>query len=320
MLKQFGIILIFALLLIGCDDSFAPKTSGSGDVSSGGGGWNLGGQQKFAHDAEPQTILLQLFEGPDHVDRAVSQKNYLADTLQWHDVYVVHEDDHSILYMGSYGSDGASQRQIQANLAKAKNFRMANGVQPFVKAIVIAKPGTADEGPSEWNLKNAKGYYSVLVDIQYDVPQSGYYGRKQRAVMDCRNLRKQGYDAYYFHGPYKSGVAVGTFPETSIKTVMVKARHPITHNEFEVEKKVIVDPKMKKVFQDFPEMLICGNTEKTVEIYYENGRPKRHAVTQEPYPIIIPNAENKKTKEKEKQSDAGNRSTPGGGNNNIRLW
>lgn len=318
MFKKAIIILTFAALVGGCDNNFM---NSSGDSSSGGGLWNLGKDKSPSSEPEKQTILLQLFEGPDHVSRAVSQQNYLTETLKWNDVYVVHDDDHSMLYMGNY----PDVQSAQSDLVKAKTFRMANGLQPFIKAIVITKPGSGEEGPPEWNLKNAKGCYSVLVDIQYDVPQTGYYGRKQRAVMDCRNLRKQGYEAYYFHGPYKSGVAVGTFPKEAIKTVKIKATHPVTHNEFEVEKEVVVDPKMKQIFRDFPELLICGNTEKDMEVYYdENGHAKRRAVTQEPYPIVIPNAENKKRKElekaKEKRRDAGNRSNPGGGNNNIRLW
>ena len=317
MLKNAMIILTFAAMLAGCDNNLM-KPSDSGSASSGGGMWNLGGEPKFSKDTTEQTILLQFFEGPDHVSRAVAQKNYLTDTLAWKDVYVVHEEDHSILYMGSY----SDAKIAQGELMKAKTFRMANGMQPFAKAIVTAKPGNKDDdGPAEWNLKNAKGYYSILVDIQYDVPQNGYYGRKQRAVMDCRNLRKQGYDAYYIHDAYKSGVTVGSFPVTSIEKRMIKVKHPVTHNEFEVEKNIIVDPKMKQIFKDFPEMLICGNTEKSVEVYYENGNAKRRTVTQEPYPVVIPSAENKKIlKAKDAKKSGGKRSAPSGSNDNIRLW
>jgi len=96
-------------------------------------------------------------------------------------------------------------------------------VQPFLLARIVEMP-TPDVGPPEWNLKNAPGIYTLQICYCFDKPDLP--NRKEVAVAICRALRKEGEEAWYFHGDRISIVTVGHFGESAlIRTPDGKVRY-----------------------------------------------------------------------------------------------
>ena len=218
-----------------------------------GGELYLGG-----HQPETQfTILLKTLTGPDHVNLS---DFYLERTKQftgWRGLYVVNKEESSALYWGQYSTYESGMKNLQT----AKNYvAPATREHLFRMATIVPLPGE-DIGPAEWNLKNAQGEYTVLVAVFQDLPQRNYFGRKKRAVELCEKLRKQGTEAYFMHDIARSGVTIGTFPPQAIETKTVQRRHPQSGDLFYEDLRVVVDPKMKTVLKNNPELLYCGNTE-----------------------------------------------------------
>jgi hypothetical protein len=99
--------------------------------------------------------------------------------------------------------------QINRDLAYIRS--LAIGEQfPFFSARRIPQP-TEDVGPPEWDLRNARGVYTLNVGVTYGTPTLHDY--KKAAVEWVKALRDEGYEAYYYHSPDepRSSICVGTF-------------------------------------------------------------------------------------------------------------
>lgn len=231
--------LLAGWLLVGCD---GPDAGGRSIFNTSG----LSG--KPAEDEEQLTILLYVLSGPDHVRQA---KRYLQQTQQhtgWDDVYVVHKQDHSELYRGHYrvGDMDSAQRDMM----QAKKWRSPAGVPLFAQAIIKRLPGK-DLGPPEFRTDKAQGFWTVLVGVYFANPDIDFYARKQAAVDHCVQLRKQGQEAYYHHGPSKSYVVIGAFPESAVQMVLVNRVH----------QPEIRDPRMKAIIAAHPKLAVNGYSE-----------------------------------------------------------
>lgn len=205
---------------------------------------------------EGWTIALYIFTGTDHIEQS---KRYKAETEKhtgWKDLTIVHQSDHSALYWGAY----ATAEKAQANLRKAREFRTPAGVQVFGSAVVEPLPGK-EFGPPQWRLADAPGDHTVLVAIFYNVLDATppYLNRKQDAVDYCKELRNQGLEAYYHHGPVQSSVTIGAFPKEAIGYIS----QPNGKGSF-IEKPVVQDPRMSALLERFPYLAVNGRQEKLV--------------------------------------------------------
>jgi len=223
-------ILSAALWQAGCENSPLSNVSGPhGDD----GGW---------------TILLCTLNNPQtHVKDALYYKERCEKNTGWKDLYVVHKADHSELYWGKYSSPEAARK----NLAKAREYVAPAGYKVFDSAMLLPLAGK-DYGPQEWNLAGAKGAYTVVVAVFYDMPKENYVGRKRFAVDYCRQLRQeQNLEAYYYHDPSRSAVSIGVFDGKAVE---------ITH-EGTQDKPVVVNPEMKRIMERFPLLAVNGREE-----------------------------------------------------------
>ena len=202
---------------------------------------------------EPETlqedhysILLSVHNDPvNHVQDADYYKKVLTEKIGWRDVFVIHKGGHSEVFRGQY----RTTKDAEPNLKTAKKYRAANGVAIFAKAMVVPLPGK-DIGPAEWNLSIAaeSAYYSLLVAIFRDDPENNYVGRRRFAVDYCRQLRKGGYEAYFYHAPAVSHVTIGAFGEKAV-TIRKKPRG---------ETLEINDPAIKSLQKDFEFLALNG--------------------------------------------------------------
>jgi hypothetical protein len=161
------------------------------------------------------TIYCQQFNGPNHMAEARQAKTILSDSTplakKW---YVVHGNDQSTLYYGFYRSFDTSDPQFALDAKRAlgdldaiRMIRDSQGVRLFSASLPVPIDAPNPEANPAWDLTNAKGYWSVEI-AAYNAP-----GRKEAAVESVRAARKQGIEAYYYHGPTASSVCVGTWPQ-----------------------------------------------------------------------------------------------------------
>lgn len=160
---------------------------------------------------------------------------------------------------------------------------------PFRLATIVELPGPPSKHP-QWDLKNARGYWSLQVAVFYNTP--AMQARRFAAEEWCKALREEGYEAYYDHGAVHSCVFIGAFPKEAIQNYSKK--NPITGVQ-EVTAR-IVDPKMLELQAKQPHH--AENGLKMYDVRYDpkTGEKKRDAHTS--FPVQIPGAEQKASEPK----------------------
>ncbi len=228
------------------------------------------------------TICCFAFSGPAHMEQAKRFKEQIAQQTKMSDFYVVHNADHSTLYYGYYREIDPkidakeAARAIADRKTMAEFTNAANGERLFRGVLLVAMEEADPIAPAEWKLSNAQGYWSLQVAAFHDNAR-----RKEAAVEAVRDLRKQGYEAFFFHGPAVSSVCIGAFPQTSVDVddgpkkfspdapvlvappdmdlVQTPSDRPMVIKQRKIN---VTDPELKKLWQAFP----------THATNYEEGR------------------------------------------------
>lgn len=237
--------LLAACLLTGCN-------------SGGTSAWPGVGATDDAVDQGDWTILLCTLRDPAlHVQHAEVYRKRLTEALGWKGVFTINKGGHSEVYWGRYANPEAAQKNFKA--ARAHTTRA--DTKPFGAAMIVPLPGQ-DYGPRAWNLKYVQGEYTLLVATFQDDPERNYLGRKKKAVDYCRRLRKAGYQAYFEHRPSASLVTIGAFGRNSIRI----SKTP------EGKKLEVLDPKIKALQRDFPNLQVNGNTVSKIAYDRQTGQ------------------------------------------------
>ncbi len=245
----------------GCDDMHASPPRDE-PRSTGGPLTGAGDTNSPAHTGidEPTkyTILLSTFVGPSHAANATRFKE-LATTAfaPATELLVVHKDEASDLY---WNRVYRSAEEAKPDLMKARNFLLSKTGPPAFPGAITVPMMPAEYGPGEWNLKNAtwEYEYTVLVGEYEDSPKHDYVGKR---IKDCvehaRQLRKKGFDAYYYHGPSKSLVTVGLFLEAAAVQSVIGYEKDRTGQKIPVLGLKIVDPRIEKIMKTKEPPLYC---------------------------------------------------------------
>jgi len=243
------------------------------------GAWQLAGCDGFemprpeplSQDDEAYTILLWVLSDPQtHPTDARQFKQAIERQTGWKNIFIVNKTDHSTLYWGRY----RTPKDAQANLKLAKSYRTSAGIPLFAKSIIIPLPGK-QIGPGEWNLANATGKYTVIVAVFYNVPEADYVGRKRFAVQYCKQLRDEGLEAYYRHGPAKSFVTIGAFGASAVEKV----------TEGDKIRTVIHEQRINDIMKRFPFLAVNGRKQYVVMFDPKTRRQER--VASRSYPDLI---------------------------------
>lgn len=231
--------------------------SGAAWGQAGGGGFNAEKSKQAKY-----TIVLMTFEGPGHVKRAKETRDRLAKATGMREMYLVHSENLSTLYHGYYGAISFDDNEAEAARAKsdmAKLSQFKNGeVAVFPGALFVMIPTPDPEAPREWDLRNAKGVYSLEIGAFKD-----RVDRKEAAVSAVKEARGMGLEAYFYHGPTTSSVLVGAFPAEALKTIRPDVR-------IDSDKELLVVPFKPKDLPESGEFLQAdGTTAKVVEFRVE---------------------------------------------------
>ena len=201
------VFMVLALFVAGCEmetriirsswDDFPsdPKPSQTRDSEayrdpSGGQGW---------------AIRVVQFSGKDRHGRAQVMVQQLRSEASLADLWMEDIDNAVNIYHGRFAS--ASNPSIRPAIAKIRAIKI-DGEKPFAKCQLVPLIGDGRVIADPFDLRQFIGYYSLQIGF-YD--QS--YGENFRAAAEqaVRALREDGFEAYYYHGPYRSILAIGVF-------------------------------------------------------------------------------------------------------------
>jgi hypothetical protein len=232
------------------------------------------------------TLYCYIVTGPVHVEQARQLKANLVQNSQLKQWHVIHGENESTLYYGFYRSindpkDTKESNRAQAERKKVATLTDARGDRPFANAFFVELSAPDPNAPPEWDLRNAPGYWSVEVAVY-----KGSMLRKQAAVDAVREARKQGVQAYYYHGENSSSVCIGAWPQSAVRELeqdpstatkvnpsedVIVTPFPVPGVGSEVRtpeggvaktvapRNQIVDPTLIKVLQDYPNHAINGD-------------------------------------------------------------
>ena len=176
-------------------------------------------------NAEVWAIRTITTVGGDHARSAEAYAAALrkVDGLSSRLVRIIHESNTSRVYYGRY----LREYDIQTGNATFKpphrdDLRVIRGLtlgsggsRPFAMALpeLLPIPSTHPE----WDLaKQTDGHWSLHVAVFYN---EGRMNQRRKAAEDyCSELRRQGEQAFFHHGPVKSSVCIGLFPESALET------------------------------------------------------------------------------------------------------
>lgn len=179
----------------------------------------MGGSGLFAPKGQKWCIQCVELLGPVHRTMCEQLADSLRNTprINARQVHSFHEDSRqrSILGYGLYHrrTDARTGKllipsKLATDLAMIKNLRDASGERLFMGARMVPYP-SPDVGDTRWNLRDAPGQHTLQVAVFYNTDD--FHDRKQAAADYAAHLRKQGFEAYYYHSETSSEVTVGSF-------------------------------------------------------------------------------------------------------------
>lgn len=278
--------------------------SGGGPASPNPLAGLLGGEDNYS-------VLLKVFRGGEVGQQIAEAKRYKEQTEKhagWRGLFVVHRDGQSLLYWGGYRTMAAAE----GNRGKARAYVTPAGVRVYAGAMIVPMPGKEAERP-EWRLQDVGREYvfTVLLAIFYDVPEAEYVGRREFALRYCEQLRREGEEAYYWHGPRQSIVTVGRFPASAVKldrldkTVagIVETRSTGDRSKLVMYRYTgdVVDPQIAAIFRKHPDLAVNGCQRMVTKPDIRTGRPTR--MPDSTYLVVIPS---------EKEDGTGSTTAPAG--------
>jgi hypothetical protein len=177
-------------------------------------------------------------------------------------VQIVNNEDESVVYYGRYrrsvplgGKTATYRPDVIPDLQLIRSLSLevdGRPVWPFCYATLEELPTGRAQHP-EWNLANATGYWTLHVAVFYS--EGPITNPRYLAEEYCRELREQGVEAYYHHGPTRSSVYVGLFPKEAVQPF--KETNPLS-GEVTVTNK-ITDEHLLRLQERFP-------------VSYQNGK------------------------------------------------
>lgn len=192
------------------------------------------------------------------------------------EAYLDQRGDTFVVACGAYPSP--ADPKAQADLKRIQNFEFEGG-KPFAGAV-LAPPEVSGRAGSipELDLRSIKN--DPLSKAKYTL-QVGVYGRLdneepsaadlaqfRKAAEDAAvRLRREGDEAYYYHGPTRSMVLIGAFDETEYD-----ANHP---GDFD-------GPRLKAAREKFPYNLVNGAGYKETPLGAKEGKLQKSRIVMIP--------------------------------------
>lgn len=197
------------------------------------------------------SIVIVAFRGPSQDADAQAGLARVRSVGNLPDAYLEKRGETTVIALGRYA--GPDDPRAQADLERVRAVE-AEGQRPFAAAVLAPPAGAAAPGAfPEYDLRNAK---RLNGDWALYTLQVGVYSRegggpaKPEELAEFRKaaeaavvqLRHEGHQAFYYHGPNRSMVTVGLFGK----------------DDFDPQVPGISSPALRRMREAFPHNLLNG--------------------------------------------------------------
>ncbi len=185
-----------------------------GGCQGGGGGGREGRGERSAGvvNSDPGwSLVLEYYSGAGHLERATARATGLANVFSRSDFAVREKSEASVVVLGSYS--GPQDSRFKEDLAWARSVEI-DGRRPWQAAYLSPPPAKGFGEADEANLAFAREMYGQSAEFTlqiavYESPRADEARRAAEAA--ARQLREDGEEAFYYHGPSWSSVTLGLF-------------------------------------------------------------------------------------------------------------
>jgi hypothetical protein len=157
-------------------------------------------------------IALNRIEGADRLAVAQRQQQQLAKATGM-DIWTRDEGDKAVVYSGRYA--GVNDPNAQRDLDRWRRMIAEGAVRLPAVMLVPVVDAPQRGGLPDYDLRTVQGREAYTLQIGYYDEQFGKNFR-DAAEQAAAALRQQGEQAFYYHGPYRSLVTIGAWPESAI--------------------------------------------------------------------------------------------------------
>lgn len=176
------------------------------EVRGGYGGKVVDPEGKRTQRAAPQwSILLATLEGEDRRKRAELLRSRLANQMRIPDVWITETDEKSLVYRGRYGNPTADTAR---DTVRQTRMLKVDGRRPFAESQIVSTAAAATGIAGPYDLRQFPGMFTLQIEVYDDQIGNTYRSVAENRV---RTLRRDGTQAYCYHGPFRSQVTVGLF-------------------------------------------------------------------------------------------------------------
>ncbi|MBN1844310.1 MAG: hypothetical protein JW810_01420 [Sedimentisphaerales bacterium] len=187
---------------------------GTGCGSGGGAGGILGvGPAAGSAAGRVQfTVVLAQYIQEDRNQLAGSLQVRARSLLGSDDVWMEFEQGRLTVNYGHFDDIDKAERELER--VRSLYSQLGLGPSNLQFSYLRELPQPDPPAPQEWNLPFSGCSYTLEMAVFFNVPEKGYFNRKADAVQAVRNLRAEGKQAYFLHGPQASWVYVECLPPT----------------------------------------------------------------------------------------------------------
>lgn len=193
------------------------------------------------------SILLAEFRETDAKRRAQMLSLRLQQETPLEETWVYSTRDTASVYFGVF--DNTNTPDAQTALRRVHDTTLDN-VAYFEFADFVPIGGTAGSANHPMNLKQYTGMYTLQVAVfDEKYPDGRFAGAEQYA----RQLREDGQDAYFYHGPHRSMVTIGLWGREQAFETKENPRLPGTFVD-------VYASHVRELQKEYPHNLLNGYT------------------------------------------------------------
>ena len=208
------IIALFSMMAAGCQWEERVVRNGWDEWAKSMGAdttTNVSGEMSnvMLADRGVQTwgVLLDIFSGQERASQAQKLIVDLRQNTDLKDFWIKRNDGTAMVIYGAF-PDRTSDEARQA-LATIRNLDR-NGKKPYSMATMQALTGASKVADNPLDAKSYIGFYTLQIGAFNRDFGSDY---KEVAEKTVEELRRQGENAFFYHGPFKSMICIDLFTD-----------------------------------------------------------------------------------------------------------
>ena len=216
-------IFIISYLFAAAISFIAGCNGGSGALDNTGYGTDPGGSSPSASAKKGRfTIVLAQYIDYNREQRAQSLQVRAKQVLNSDDVWFEYEQPRLSVNYGHFQKHKDAQKELQRTRKLYRQLGLGPQNLQFCYLKEIPQPDPP--APEDWNLINSGCAYTLEMAVFFNIPEKNYFNRKVDAVEAVKNLRAEGKQAYYLHGPQASWVYVECLAPTIFRRMEINGK------------------------------------------------------------------------------------------------